>query len=126
MTVAEINSRDDTKEFGFFLLCDTTCWTTDILYGNSNSISIGEIARVYPEKDTDLIVGFIHSHPKSDYDSLLMNHLFDELNTGPSVSDYQFALAIAADGIAFQPFTLWIIAPDNQLYTHELPRPTPN
>jgi hypothetical protein len=119
-----INNLDDNKEYGALLYCnEDICWSSDLMYGNSNSISAAEGSRVYVEEDTDYLVGNIHSHPKSDYDSLVVNTLFDTLNHRPSVQDYQWSLSLATDGLVFQDFTIYIIGPDNILRGYDLPKP---
>jgi len=119
-----INSKDDLYEYGAFISCDSlSCWSSDLAYGSTNSISTFEVNRIFPDDLPDTVVGFIHSHPKDtsafkDTQRVMLN----ELNKSPSSNDYFAMEEYASRGKVYQPFNLWIIAPDNTLRKYPLPQ----
>lgn len=121
----EINTMNPKLEHGAFIYCakKNKCWGSAIVTGGPASISYFQIEPIYMEDMTDMMVGFIHSHPPETSPDSKTRFVYDSANRSPSVGDYEFAAATIQAGRKFQEYTLYIVGPDTNLYTYPLPSP---
>lgn len=119
----EIRKKDRQTEYGAFIYCEDTCWSSPIVEGTSTGIPSEVVYGVYDYSNVDNVAGFIHSHPRSlDY-SYTVRYTLDFINKAPSTQDYLFMATLASEGLVTQPTTLYIVGPDTKLRGYDVPRP---
>jgi len=122
--------EDPAFEVGAFMYCteEKGCWSSELINGSSTGLPAIPVYSAYSPADTDNMVGFIHSHPKSAVlgQTINVSHLLDELNKAPSLQDYIFMSGLGTEGLVNQELTLYILGPDQNTRGYVVPRPTLN